>query len=138
LDTDEAKSSRLARIARIIDEFVSRCARHGYQACLHNEVGTAVAKQETIDWALESTPVALRLDTGHLVATGGDPLEILERWRTCVSHVHLKDVHAPARGRPYEDAMALWKGNVFCRLNTGAERVDDILSSLRTGGTRVG
>jgi inosose dehydratase len=130
----EPESTRQARVARIIGDFVDRCARRGYEACLHNELGTVMATQESIVWALESTPVALCLDTGHLVAASGDPVEILENWRDRVSHVHLKDARAPAPGHPYEDAMSLWQGDVFCRLGEGDGRVDDVLASLRAGG----
>jgi len=130
----EPQSSRRARTARVIGEFVDQCEQRGYEACLHNELGTEIATQESIVWALESTPVALCLDTGHLVAASGDPVEILENWRDRVSHVHLKDARSPLPGRPYSDAMALWTGDVFCRLGAGDGRVDEILSSLRAGG----
>ena len=130
----EAESVRQARTARIIGEFVDQCARRGYEACLHNELGTVFATQESIVWALDSTPVALCLDTGHLVAASGDPVEILKNWFDRVSHVHLKDSRSPAPGHPYEDAMALWENDVFCRLGAGDGRVDDVLSSLRAGG----
>jgi len=130
----EPETARLGRIARVIGRFVEQCAERGYEACLHNEVGTVVATQASIVWALESTPVALCLDTGHLVAACGDPLEILETWRERVSHVHLKDARAPVAGQPYGEAMALWEGDVFCRLGAGDGRVDEILSSLRRSG----
>jgi inosose dehydratase len=130
----EPESTRLARTARIIGEFVDQCERRGYEACLHNELGTEIATQESILWALESTPVALCLDTGHLVAASGDPVDILENWQGRVSHVHLKDARSPSPGRPYADAMALWEGGVFCRLGDGDGRVDAVLSSLRAGG----
>ncbi|MGO8876885.1 MAG: sugar phosphate isomerase/epimerase family protein [Acidimicrobiales bacterium] len=130
----EPEDSRLGRLERIIGEFVDQCARRGYEACLHNEVGTVMATQESIVWALETTPVALCLDTGHLVAASGDPVEILTSWRERVSHVHLKDARSPAPGQPYTEAMALWEGDAFCRLGAGDGRVDEVLSSLRSGG----
>jgi inosose dehydratase len=130
----EAEPARLARAERIVGELVEQCAARGYEACLHNEVGTVIVSQERIVWALESTPASLCLDTGHLVAAGGDPVAILEGWRERVSHVHLKDARAPMPGAAYEEAMALWEGDVFCRLGAGDGRVDEVLSSLRAGG----
>jgi inosose dehydratase len=132
--TAEVESTRQARTARIIGELVDQCERRGYEACLHNELGTVFSSQESIVWALESTAVSLCLDTGHLVAASGDPVEILENWRDRVSHVHLKDARSPAPGHPYEDAMALWANDVFCRLGVGDGGVDEVLSSLRGGG----
>jgi len=130
----EEPAVRRARTERIIGDFVQQCAGRGYEACLHNEVGTVFATEESIVWALESTPVALCLDTGHLVAAAGDPVRILESWRHRVSHIHLKDARSPASGQPYEEAMALWEGDVFCRLGVGDGHVDEVLSSLRAGG----
>ncbi len=130
----EPESTRLARTARIIEEFVNQCARRGYEACLHNELGTEIATQKAIVWALETTPVALCLDTGHLVAASGDPIEILKTWRERVSHVHLKDARSPLPGHPYESAMVLWQQDVFCRFGAGDGRVDDVLSALRDDG----
>lgn len=127
----EEPGPRLARTSRIIETFVDQCARRGYEACLHNELGTEIATQAQIEWALASTPVSLCLDTGHLVASGGDPVEILKNWQPRVSHVHLKDVHAPAPGHPYETAMVLWEQSVFCRFGDGDGRVDEVLSVLR-------
>lgn len=127
----EEPALRLARTARIIETFVDQCARRGYEACLHNELGTEIATQAQVEWALSSTPVSLCLDTGHLVASSGDPIEILKNWHGRVSHIHLKDVHAPAPGHPYETAMVLWENSVFCRFGDGDGRVDEVLSLLR-------
>ncbi|MGC9962872.1 MAG: TIM barrel protein [Acidimicrobiales bacterium] len=131
---EEAAATRLSRLERVIGEFVEQCRRRGYEACLHNEVGTVMASQESIVWALDTTSVALCLDTGHLVAAGGDPVEILDKWRDRVSHVHLKDARSPAPGHAYVEAMDLWENDVFCRLGAGEGRVDEVLSSLRSGG----
>ncbi len=131
---DEPESTRLTRIARIIDELVDQCRGRGYEACLHNELGTLIGTQESIVWALESTPVALCLDTGNLVAASGDPLVILEKWWDRVNHVHLKDAHAPSEGHPYNDAMSLWEGDGLCPLGAGDGRIDAVLGTLRVGG----
>ena len=127
-----APSDRWTRIERVVADLVKLCGGRGYQAVLHNEVGTQIAGQDSVTRVLETTQAALCLDTGHLVAAGGDPLAILERWRDRVTHVHLKDAR-PADA-PFTEAMALWEGDVFCRLGAGRGQVDDVLSSLRAGG----
>jgi inosose dehydratase len=127
-------SSRWRRIEQIVGQVIDQCAARGYEACLHNEVGTQIASQDSVVRVLERTAAPLCLDTGHLVAAGGDPLAILASWRDRVSHVHLKDARLPDSGKPYEDAMQLWEGDVFCPLGSGDGLVDDVLESLRAGG----
>ena len=130
----ESESDWWARIRSTIDTMVDLSTKRGYEACLHNEVGTQIATQEEIVRALSSTAVSLCLDTGHLVAAGGDPLTILEDWRERVSHVHLKDVRMEKSEPPYEDAMVLWEGDIFRKLGAGNGRVEAVLESLRAGG----
>ncbi|HEX9623331.1 MAG TPA: TIM barrel protein [Streptosporangiaceae bacterium] len=118
-------------VVPVVDQVVHYCADRGYETVLHNEVGTRLAGQDTLVHVLESTHASLCLDTGHLVAAGGDPLAILANWWDRVSHVHLKDSSSAG---PFTDAMQLWEGNVFCRLGEGVGRVDEVLDALLAGG----
>jgi inosose dehydratase len=126
------EGERWARIERVVGEIVALCGGRGYQAVLHNEVGTQISSQDSVVRVLETTRASLCLDTGHLVAAGGDPLAILDGWRDRVTHVHLKD--AKPADVPFTDAMQLWEGGVFCRLGAGRGQVDEVLGSLRSGG----
>jgi len=130
----DSENSRWERIARTIGELVGLCDKRGYEACLHNEVGTQIAGQDTVVRVLEHTAAALCLDTGHLVAAGGDPVAILAGWRDRVSHVHLKDARPSPSGRPYTEAMDLWETDAFCKLGAGNGQIDEVLDSLRSGG----
>jgi len=130
----DAQAQRWQRIERVVGEVVSQCRGRGYEACLHNEVGTQLSGQDSVIRVLESTQASLCLDTGHLVAAGGDPLAILDGWRDRVSHVHLKDARPSPSGRPFTDAMELWEGDAFCPLGVGQGRVEEVLGSLRAGG----
>ena len=130
----DTESSRWARIERTVGEVVGLCARRGYEACLHNEVGTQLAGQDAVIAVLESTGAALCLDTGHLVAAGGDPVAILAGWRDRVSHIHLKDARLSPSGRPFTDAMELWETDAFCPLGAGNGQIEEVLDSLRDGG----
>ena len=129
---EEPQEQRWNRIERIIGDVVKLSGGRGYQAVLHNEVGTQISSQDSVIRVLETTQAALCLDTGHLVAAGGDPLAILDGWRDRVAHVHLKD--AKPADAPFTDAMQLWDGDVFCPLGAGRGRVDEVLGSLRAGG----
>jgi inosose dehydratase len=117
-------------VVPVVADVVSFCADRGYETVLHNEVGTRLAEQETVLRVLESTSAKLCLDTGHLVAAGGDPLAILANWRDRVSHVHLKDSSSAG---PFTDAMQLWETSVFCRLGEGVGQTGQILDALRAG-----
>jgi inosose dehydratase len=128
----ETPAESWARIEKTLGTLVERCHRRGFEACLHNEVGTEIATQEDIERALTSSPVSLCLDTGHLVAAGGDPVTVLEAWSARISHVHLKDANVP-NGASYQDAMKLWDENVFCRLGAGNGRIEETLAFLRDG-----
>lgn len=126
-----SEARRWGLIEAVVGEVVSRCTARGYEAVLHNEVGTQLGGQDDVVRVLESTGAALCLDTGHLIAAGGDPLAILAGWWDRVTHVHLKDSRSSG---PFTDAMALWEGDVFCPLGAGAGRVDEVLAALRAGG----
>jgi inosose dehydratase len=123
-------SQRWNRIESVVTQVVTTCAARGYQAVLHNEVGTQLATNDDLTRVLETTEAALCLDTGHLIAAGGDPLAILSAWWDRVAHVHLKDSSSAG---PYTSAMDLWEGDVFCPLGAGVGRVDEILGALRAG-----
>ncbi|ARF67896.1 myo-inosose-2 dehydratase [Paenibacillus larvae subsp. pulvifaciens] len=61
----------------------------------HHHMGTGVQTTEEIIRLMEGTNpdlVSLLYDTGHLVFSGEDPLEILTRYMHRIKHVHLKDV----------------------------------------------
>jgi inosose dehydratase len=126
-----AANSTSGDIADVVGDVVSYCARRGYEAVLHNEVGTQIAGQDSLIRVLESTDARLCLDTGHLIAAGGDPLAILANWWDRVTHVHLKDSSSAG---PFTDAMQLWENDVFCRLGEGVGRVGEVLDALKAGG----
>jgi inosose dehydratase len=130
LGDDEER--RWSEIISVIGRVMAVSERRGYQACLHNEVGTLLATGHDIEHALGSTTAHLCLDTGHLAAAGGEPLDVLARWAPRVAHIHLKD--ARTVGAPYQDAMTLWENDVFCRLGEGDVKIDAILDALRAAG----
>lgn len=109
--------------------------RRGYEACLHNEVGTLVASSEQIETAVSDGDVAVCVDTGHLLAAGGDPLELIERIRGSVRHVHVKDVTAEGlemMDRERAVATDVWAKRIFCPLGDGVGRIADVVALLRS------
>lgn len=97
-----ANVSRLDRMA----------ADAGITATVHPHVGTMIEGPGEIDRLLDGSEIGLCLDTGHVMAGGGDPLAVAERAAARVKHVHLKDVDATraeqvrAGAVSYRDAVA--------------------------------
>jgi inosose dehydratase len=90
----------------------------GFEPTFHPHMDTRVETPDEIERLLERTDVGLLLDTGHLVAAGGEPAQALRDWRERVNHVHVKDVRLDVlRGATSWDEA--WRGGVFCELGTG-------------------
>lgn len=104
----------LAGVARAVELARSR----GSEPAFHHHMGTRVQTPAEIERLLDGTDVALLVDTGHLTAAGGDPVQALHDWGERVRHVHLKDVSlAVLRGaRDWDEA---WRNGAFCELGTG-------------------
>jgi len=94
----------------------SRCRDHGLEPVFHHHLDTSIETPDDIDRLLELTELELCLDTGHLLAAGGDPLAMLARWGHRVRHVHVKDAK--------DDGS-------FCRLGAGRLDLAAFLDALR-------
>lgn len=92
--------------------------KHGFEPTFHHHMGTRVQTVAEIERLLELTDVGLLLDTGHLLAAGGDPIQGLRDWRDRIDHVHVKDVRLDVL-RGAADWPEAWRDGVFCELGTG-------------------
>jgi inosose dehydratase len=101
-------------VARAVDHARSR----GFEPTFHHHMGTRVQTPAEIERLLDGTDVALLLDTGHLTAAGGDPVQALRDWGGRVRHVHLKDVSL-AVIRDARDWGEAWRKGAFCELGAG-------------------
>jgi inosose dehydratase len=106
----------------------------GFEPTFHHHMGTRVQTPGEIERLLDRTDVGLLLDTGHLVAAGGDPVVALRDWGGRVNHVHVKDVRLDVlrRAAAWDDA---WAGGVFCELGAGDI---DLVEFLRRLGSYSG
>ena len=75
----------------------------GFEPTFHHHLGTRVQTPAEIERLLAGSDVGLLLDTGHLTAAGGDPVNALRDWRERINHLHVKD----------------WRAGAFCELGTG-------------------
>ncbi|MFL5925822.1 MAG: TIM barrel protein [Gaiellaceae bacterium] len=90
----------------------------GLEPVFHHHMGTRVQTPDDIERLLDGTDVALLLDTGHLVAGGGDAVHALHAWGERVRHVHVKDVSLRVL-RDAPDWGEAWRRGAFCELGAG-------------------
>ena len=64
----------------------------GVRTTLHPHWGMAIERRDHVERLLESSPVDLCLDTGHMFLAGADPVDIARMASSRIHHVHLKDV----------------------------------------------
>lgn len=77
-----------------LNQVADYCQAQGVQIAYHYHLGTVIETPDEIDRLMaESAPsVGLLLDTGHLVAAGGDPVALQKKYAVRINHVHCKDI----------------------------------------------
>jgi len=110
------------------------CARWGVRAALHNHLGSPVESQQELEEFLVRCPeCGLILDTAHLAAAGGDPVDIAARYAGRLVAIHLKDWVLENPDVGLED----WtRRGRFCRLGAGNIGLDNaaVLRAARQAG----
>jgi inosose dehydratase len=120
-----------------IDRLQTVIRDHGMTPTLHPHVGTAIEDRASVLRLLDSSDIALCLDTGHLLIGGTDPLELLERAADRVAHVHLKDVDtavAKTVSAGDSDYMGAVREGLYTPLGAGDLDIPAIVSALETAG----
>jgi inosose dehydratase len=87
MDDDQWKA-----LVQAIDHVVDLAGERGLTVAFHPHYGTVIEGPVQVSRLLESSPVKLCLDTGHLAVGGADPLDVARQAADRVAHVHLKDV----------------------------------------------
>jgi inosose dehydratase len=130
---DEAAAG-VERIARAVRD------EAGLRTVFHHHCATFVETPQEIDALLQRTDptlVGLCLDSGHATYGGGSALDLLNRHRDRLWHVHFKDcepkVAARARAEEWDYQTALRHG-VFCELGQGSVDFTALLRTLERSG----
>jgi inosose dehydratase len=97
--SEELGDDEWRHLGAALGEAAEVCSRHGLTASLHPHLGTLVESPEQIERAMAESTVPLCLDTGHVLAGGGDPVKVALEHRDRIAHVHLKDVDAALAAR---------------------------------------
>jgi inosose dehydratase len=122
-----------------VDRAIDAAAERGLTPALHPHHGTVIERLHHVERLLETSSVALCLDTGHLVVGGADPAEVARAAADRVAHVHLKDVSSALAeqvrtGRlGYRDAVKL---GMYRPLGGGDVDVGKIVDVLEGAGYR--
>jgi inosose dehydratase len=129
----ELDASSWASLVMGIRRVIDLGSERGLAVALHPHQGTVIEGPRQVERLLESSPVRLCVDTGHLIVGGADPVELTRGAGDRVAHVHLKDVSADLAeqvraGRVgYRDAVA---AGMYRPLGMGDVDVEAIVSAL--------
>jgi inosose dehydratase len=124
----------------MVDTLAHVCAegeRRGVTVALHPHFGTAIATAEDVNRLLDSSEIAVCVDTGHLMLGGADPVVVVRQAGSRVRHVHLKDVDARVASKvragdeSYRSAVAR---DLFRPLGEGDVDVARVVELLVSGG----
>jgi len=120
--SDEAWTTFAAGADRVAREVWEQTGLH---TVFHPHCGGYVETPDEIDELMRRTDSArlgLVLDTGHILYSGGDPLDVYRVHRERVRHVHFKDCDLQvakavrAQGLGY---LAAVRAQLFCELGSG-------------------
>ncbi|HKX76048.1 MAG TPA: sugar phosphate isomerase/epimerase [Acidimicrobiia bacterium] len=124
-------------VASSIDAIEEAATRRGLSVSLHPHYGTLVESPQQVDSLLAASPVSICLDTGHLLAGGGDPVALAGAIPDRITHCHLKDVDAETaaavRGGRLSYYQAVKQG-MYRPLGEGDVDVAAIVSTLEQSG----
>lgn len=131
--SDEEWKTLVGNLARLQDVV----GAHGMTATLHPHVGTAIADRDAVLRLLDSSDIAVCLDTGHLLIGGMHPLELLELAADRVAHVHLKDVRtavAATVSAGDSSYIAAVREGLYAPLGEGDLDIAGVVSALEAAG----
>jgi sugar phosphate isomerase/epimerase len=114
-----------AEVGRLVTEAGKRTQEFGVRLTAHPHIETPIETRDEIDAFFESAEsdyVGFCLDTGHVLAGGGDPVDVAQAYGSIISYVHAKDVdrEASLRGLTSNDSRARY----MAFRNPGAGDVD--------------
>jgi inosose dehydratase len=135
----ELTEGHWAHLFEMLDEIESITTGHGLHQVLHPHVNTLVETAGELQRVLDSSPVPICLDTGHVTIGGADPVALATDHADRVGLVHLKDVRsnvATQLNAGELDLMAAVQAGLFAPLGEGDVPVADVITALEQRGYR--
>jgi inosose dehydratase len=130
-------SANWDHVFRMIDELDSVTATHGLRQVLHPHVNTLVETADEVQRVLDTSEVAICLDTGHLTIGGTDPVDVARHAASRVGLVHLKDVRTAVAARLNAGELSLMaavQAGLFAALGDGDVPIADVITALEGHG----
>jgi inosose dehydratase len=87
---DGLRADDHARLAEGLEKVVDIAKERGLRAHYHPHLSTIVEGPDEVRKILGMTSIDFCPDTAHLAAAGGDPAQMIRRYRARISYVHLK------------------------------------------------
>lgn len=78
-------------LGRALDRVVEIARGHGLGATYHPHLGTISQDPDGLHRLMKLTDIPLCLDTAHIAAGGGNPVEIVRTYRQRLQGIHFKD-----------------------------------------------
>lgn len=100
-------------LAEGLNKLGALAAEKDMKLVYHHHMGTVVQTTEEIDKLMEMTDenlVYLLFDSGHLVYSGENALEVLTKYVNRIKHVHLKDIRSNIVNQVKEEKLSFLKG----------------------------
>jgi inosose dehydratase len=76
-----------------LEQFSRIAESEGMKLVYHHHMGTTIQNEKQVERLMSSTDhVRMLFDTGHLAFAGENPLTFVKKYKSKISHVHLKNV----------------------------------------------
>jgi inosose dehydratase len=128
-------NSEWAHLLHSIGSVQHVCARHKLRLAVQPRFGSTIRGPEDVERLLVGSEAGLCLDVGHMILSGGDPIEVLELAAGRIHHVQLNDLEGELakqvsdHGEDYNEAVSL---GLFKPLGEGIARIDRVIDGLRS------
>lgn len=108
-------NSEWKKVLKGLDEFSSIAEGEGLKLVYHHHMGTVIQSLTEINRLMEDTnDIKLLGDTGHLAFAGENPLNVFNKYKSRLGHVHLKNIRPEvvknARNKNYSFERAVKEG----------------------------
>ncbi|MCE3044058.1 myo-inosose-2 dehydratase [Legionella sp. 16cNR16C] len=113
---------------------------YGMQIVYHYHAGTGVFNASEIDYLMQHTSpelVSLLLDTGHAAFARINPMDLLQKYRSRIRYIHLKDIRAAVFERVSQEKLCFMdavRAGVFTVPGDGMIDFAPIMTELKKTG----
>jgi inosose dehydratase len=132
-ERDPLAEAAWERLAANAERAAALVRAEGLEPTFHHHAGTFVESPDEIDRFLANVDIDLTLDTGHLVISGGDPVEAISRWGDRINHLHLKDVDLAELRGVLADGGGMpdvWSSGAFVAFGKGDIDLDAVMTAV--------